>query len=218
MRSTDFCEKNTGIGSRIEWYKIRTPLCISHYTLMLGTVKMSDSIVKAQRQNFEQFTMQDLMNPSTFQTKAQAALFQPYMEERLLVDGSTLPDLEVQFSWMDGKKPPQDGKEYYRAILWFKPIETPTRETRMALGEQLLTKLSLWTLLRSHKPRLDLTITNDKGKILLHYANIKLHPPCFKEAMVYHKVNQGIMDSIADTLLRNRSSIDFVMDITMHEE
>ena len=179
---------------------------------------MTDSIVKAQRQNFEQFTMQDLMNPTEFHAKAQAALFQPYIEERVLTDSSTLPDLEVQFSWMDGKKPPQDGKEYYRAILWFKPIETPTKETRMALGDELLTKLSLWTLLRTHKPRLDLTISNDKGKILLHYANIKLHPPCFEEALVYHYTNQGIMDQIADILLSNPSSIDFVMDITMHEE
>ena len=176
------------------------------------------SIIDAQRQNFEQFIMQDLMNPTEFQAKAQAALFQPYMEERLLYDDSTLPDLEVQFSWMDGKKPPQDGKEWYRAILWFKPIETPTRETRMALGNQLMTKLSLWTLLRTNKPRLDLTISNAKGKILLHYANIKLHSPSFKQALVFHKVNQGIMDEIADRLLRNPSSTDFILDITMHEE
>ena len=179
---------------------------------------MSDSIAKAQRRNFEQFTMQDLMNPTEFQAKAQAALFQPYIEERVLDKGSTLPDLEVQFSWMDGKKAPQDGKEWYRAILWFLPIETPTLEARMALGNQLLTKLSIWTLLRTNKPRLDLTISNDKGKILLHYVNIKLHTPCFQHALVYHKVNQGIMDEIADRLLRNPSSTDFTMDITMHDE
>ena len=179
---------------------------------------MSESIVKAQRRNFEQFTMQDLMNPTEFHAKAQAALFQPYIEERVLDKGSTLPDLEVQFSWMDGKKAPQDGKEWYRAILWFKQPETPTLEARMALGNQLMTKLSLWTLLHTNKPRLDLTISSDKGKMLVHYANIKLHSPCMKLALIFHRVNQGIMDSIADTLLRNPSSTDFTMDMTMHEE
>ena len=177
------------------------------------------SIVNAQRRNFSQFTMQDLMNPTEFQAKAQAALFQPYCEERLLYDDSTLPDLEVQFSWIDPKKPPQDGKEWYQALLRFKLTgETPTRETRMALGNQLMTKLSLWTLLHTSKPRLDLTISNTKGRILVHYANIKLHPQCFKQALVYHHVNQGIMDQIADTLLRNPSSTDFMMHMTLHEE
>ena len=162
--------------------------------------------------------MQDLMKPKEFQAQAQAALFQPYIEERLLYDSSTLPDLEVEFAWMNEKRPPQDGKEWYRASLRFKPIEIPTRETRMALGNQLMTKLSLWTLLHTNKPRLDLTISNDKGKILLHYVNIKLHAPCFQHALIYHKVNQGIMDEIADRLLRNPSSTDFVMDMTLHEE
>ena len=179
---------------------------------------MSDSIVKAQRRNFEQFTIQDLMNPTEFYAKAQAALFQPYIEERVLDKGSALPDLEVQFAWMDGKKPPQDGKEWYRASLRFKQPETPTLEARMALGNQLMTKLSIWTLLHTNKPRLDLTISNDQGKILLHYANIKLHSPCMKLALIFHRVNQGIMDEIADRLLKNPSSIDFTMDMTMHEE
>ena len=176
------------------------------------------SIIEAQHHNFEQFTMQDLMNPTKFQAKAQAVLFQPYIEERLLYGDSTLPDLEVQFSWMDIKKPLRDGKEWYQALLQFKRPETPTRETRMALGNQLLTKLSIWTLLRTNKPRLNLTISNDKGRILLHYANIKLHSPCFKQALVYQQVNQGIMDEIADRLIKNPSSIDFVMNMTMHEE
>ena len=149
---------------------------------------MSDSIVQAQRRNFEHFTMQDLMN------------------------------LEVQFSNLQARKPPQDGKEWYQGELHFKRTGTPTRETRMALGNQLLTRLSIWTLLRTNKPRLNLTISNDKGKILLHYVNIKLHAPCFQHALIYHKVNQGIMDEIADRLLRNPSSTDFVMDMTLHEE
>ena len=110
---------------------------IVHFILVLNRVnltKMTSSITKAQRQNFLQFTMQDLMNPSEFRAKAQAALFQPYCEERLLYGGSPLPDLEVQFSWMDTRKPPQDGKEWYQAVLQFSPKGTPTRETRMALG------------------------------------------------------------------------------------
>ena len=131
---------------------------------------------------FSQFIMHDLMNPTEFQAKAQAALFQPYCEERLLYGGSTLPDLEVQFSWIDVKKPPQDGKEWYQALLQFysSTVETPTRETRMALGNQLMTKLSIWTLLHTNKPRLNLTISNTKGRILMHYANIKLHPPVYE--------------------------------------
>ena len=179
---------------------------------------MTKSIVQAQRRIFEQFTMQDLRNPTEFQAKAQAALFQPYCEERFLYGNSPLPDLDVQFHWSDGKKPPQDGKQWYQAILWFRPIETPTRETRMALGNQLMTKLSHWTLLHTNKPRLDLTITNAQGNILVHIANIKLHPQCMKQALVFRYVNQGIMDQIADTLLRNPSSPDFRMHMTMHEE
>ena len=178
---------------------------------------MSDSIVKAQRRNFEQFTMQDLMNPTKFQAKAQAGLFQPYIEERLLYGGSTLPDLEVHFSKMDVRKPPQDGKEWYQALLQFRPTATPTRETRMALGNELMAKLTLWNLLYTNKPRLDLTISNTKGRILVHVANIKLHPPCFQQALVFHKVNQGIMDQIADTLLK-AASTHFNIHMTMHEE
>lgn len=177
---------------------------------------MTESIV-AQRRNFQQFTMQDLWNPPEFQAKAQAALFQPYIEERLLYGGSTLPDLEVHFSKIDVRKPPQDGKEWYQALLQFRPIGTPTRETRMALGNQLMTKLSLWTLLYTNKPRLDLAISNTKGRILVHYTNIKVHPPCFKQALVYRYVNQGIMDQIADSLLR-ASSTHFNIHMTMHEE
>lgn len=181
---------------------------------------MSDSIVKAQRHHFSQFTIQDLMNPTEFQTKAQAALFQPYMEERLLYDGSALQDLEVEFSNMQMKKPSQDDKEWYQGELHFKLTGTPTRGTRMALGNQLMTKLSLWTMLRTNKPRLDLTISNTQGRILLHYANLKLHPPCFKQAAIYHRVNQGIMDQIADRVLRawNPSTTHFTMHMTMHVE
>ena len=161
--------------------------------------------------------MQDLMNPTEFQAKAQAVLFQPYIEERLLYGGSTLPDLEVHFSKIDMLKPPQEDKEWYQALLQFKPTGTPTRETRMALGNQLLTKLSQWTLLHTKKPRLNLAISDTKGRILMHYANIKLHPPCVKQTLVYHHVNQGIMDQIADILLR-ASSTHFNIHMTMHEE
>ena len=153
--------------------------------------------------------MQDLMNPTRFQAKTQAALFQPYIEERVLDKGSTLPDLEVHFS--------KDGKEWYQALLQFRPTGTPTRETRMALGNQLMAKLTLWNLLYTNKPRLDLAISNTKGRILVNVANIKLHPPCFQQALVYHKVNQGIMDQIADTLLK-AASTHFNIHMTMHEE
>ena len=184
---------------------------------MLSTVKMSDAIVKVQRQNFQHFTMQDLMNPTEFQAKAQAALCQPYIKERLLTDSSTLPNLEVHFSKLDMLKPPQDGKEWYQALLQFKPTGTPTRETRMALGNELMAKLTLWNLLYTNKPRLDLVISNTKGRVLVHVANIKLHPPCFQQALVYHNVNQGIMDQIADTLLK-AASTHFNIHMTMHEE
>ena len=179
---------------------------------------MTSSIVQAKRRNFEQFTMKDLMNPTEFQAKAQAALFQPYIEERLLYGGSPLPDLKVHFSKINARKPPQDGKEWYQALLQFRPTGTPTRETRMALGNQLMAKLSQWTLLHTNKPRLDLTITNNQGKILVHVANIKLHSPCFQQALVYRYVNQGIMDQIADTLLKKPSSTDFRLYMTMHVE
>ena len=207
-----------GLFSGGQHDKTRTLFNYIHFTPVLHRGKMSDSIVKAQRRNFEQFTMQDLMNPTEFHAKAQATLFQPYIEERVLDKGSTLPDLEVEFTWMDVKKPPQDGKEWYRARLRFKRPETPTLETRMALGNQLMTKLSLWTLLHTNKPRLDLTLSNDQGKMLLHYANIKLHSQYLKLALILHHVNQGIMDQIADRLLKNPSSTDLTMNITMHEE
>ena len=39
-----------------------------------------------------------------------------------------------------------------------------------------------------------------------------------KQALIYHYVNQGIMDEIADNLLRNPSSTSFMMHMTMHDE
>ena len=81
-----------------------------------------------------------------------------------------------------------------------------------------MTKLSLWTLPHTNKPRLDLTISNAKGRILVHYANIELHPQCMKQAIAYHRVNQSIMDQIADRLLSTPSSTSFMMHITMHDE
>ena len=176
---------------------------ITYFTLAVNRVRMTDSIVQAQPRNFEQ----DLMNPTEFQA----------IEERLLYEGSPLPDLEVHFSKIDVRKPPQDGKEWYQTLLQFRPTGTPTRETRMALGNQLMAKLSLWNLLYTNKPRLDLAISNTKGRILVHVANIKLHPPCFQQALIYHYVNQGIMDQIADTLLK-AASTHFNIHMTMHEE
>lgn len=220
MLSTDGSQGPNGIhrlllGARC--YPPTLSIDVIYFIPVLHRSKMTDSITKTQRQKFEHFTMQDLMNPTECQVKAQADLFQPYIEERFFFDDSKLPDLEVYFANIDVRKPPQDGKEWYQALLQFRPTGTPTRETRMALGNQLMTKLSLWTLLHTNKPRLDHTISNTKGRMLIHYANIKLHSPCMRQALILHRVNQGSMDQIADTLLR-ASSTHFNMHMTMHEE
>ena len=178
------------------------------------------SIAKAQRHNISQLTMQDLINPTQFRAKAQFAMFQPYYEERLLYRGSTLPDLKVHFSKIEVKKPPQDGKEWYQGVLQFSSTGTSTKETRIALGNQLMSKLQQWTMFHTNKSLMDLTFSDSKGRILLHYANIHLHPQRMKQAAVYHYVNQGIMDQIADKLLLawSPSFTNFVMHMTLHDE
>ena len=153
-----------------------------------------------------------MMNATEFEKgKALFESLLPYIEERSQPCESTLPNLNIQFSKL--KKNPASG--CHETELHFNPIETVTKEARMALGKELMNNLSLWTFPHTNNPRMNLTISNTEEKFLMHYANIQLHPQDMEQALRYYPLNQAIMDQIADILLR-KSFTHFVMSIELH--
>ena len=86
----------------------------------------------------------------------------------------------------------------------------------MSLGNELMAEMSKWTKQHTNKPRLNLTIANAEGRILIQRVNIQLQPPCGEHLINHSLLNQGIMDEIADRLLMN-SSTHFVINIELCE-
>ena len=180
------------------------------------------SLLEAQRRHMAHFTMQDMWDPDQFRAKVQLALFQPYYEARRLHKGGPLPDIKVDLSSIGREKPSTDGKEFYQCFIHFSSEVAPRKDTfsRMALGNQLMDKLSWWTFVHTTKPLMDVTITKAGWNVLYEFVNIALHPQCMKKAACYYSVNQAIMDMIADNLIFAWSpySTNFVLHTTLHDD
>ena len=171
------------------------------------TLNAKPTVVEAQYSNFSHFTVQTVMNPSD--GRAIFTMLMPYITERSRTCESTLPNLNVKFQVKT------QASACYQVDLQFSK-GTPTKEARMSLGNELMAEMSKWTKQHTNKPRLNLTIANAEGRILIQRVNIQLQPPCGEHLMNYSLLNQGIMDEIADRLLMN-SSTHFVINIELCE-
>ena len=87
----------------------------------------------------------------------------------------------------------------------------------MALGSHLMDKLTLLTVTHD-KTTMDVTAARENGKPFSAISNIHFSPSCFVKAIHYHKVNQAIMDIIANALIPawEKDSTNFVVNITLH--
>ena len=181
------------------------------------------SLLEAQRHNFSQFTMQDLLDPDQFRAKVRWAMFQPYFEERRLHNRSTqtLPDIKANLSSIGPEKPSRDGKEFYQCFIHFRPEVAPSKDkdSRMVFGNQLLDKLSTWKVMHPNKPLMDVTLTKVEGHVIYEVVNLDLFPQCIKQAVWHYSVNQVIMDILADKLINAWGiySTNFVLHITLHD-
>lgn len=65
---------------------------------------------------------------------------------------------------------------------------------------------------------MDVTPARGNGKPFSAISNIQLSPSCFVKAINYYKVNQAIMDIIANVLISawEKDSTNFVVNITLH--
>ena len=88
----------------------------------------------------------------------------------------------------------------------------------MALGSQLMSRLSLWKLTHPKKTLMDVAIAKAMGKPFCEIVNIQLHPQCMVKAACYYKINQAIMDLIADGLIStwDTYSTNVIAHITVH--
>ena len=82
--------------------------------------------------------------------------FWPFYKARLQQKEGTLPEFKVDFSTIGTEKPPKEEKEFYHLFIHFRGEEKPNKNyfTIMALGSQLMNKLSLWKLTHPNKTEL----------------------------------------------------------------
>lgn len=104
--------------------------------------------------------------------KEMMKLAEPNYEEPFW--GFSTPNLRVEFY---EKKPPQDGKEWFRGFIEFNLTEAFAIATTKSLASELLATLSCWSLLRK-KSRMNLTVADVEGRNPMQF-NLKLLSPCF---------------------------------------
>lgn len=195
----------------------------SYVCTIYGTMTQHSSIVEAQRRQFSQFTMQDMMDPEQFRAKAEWALFKPYYEERLVYNRSTrtLPVVDATLSSICFENPLTDEREVYQCFVHFNPKVAPNRDSdyRLALGNKLMDKVSSWKGRMLHKPLMDVTLTKPDGHVMYQMGNMDVCPQCMKKAVCYYYVNQAIMDQLADKLLNawRSDASTFVLQFTLHD-
>ena len=143
-----------------------------------------------------------------------------FYKARLQHKEGTLPEFKVDFSTIGTEKPPTEEKEFYHFFIHFREEKKPNKNyfRIMALGSQLMNKLSLWKLTHPNKTLMDVAIAKATGKPFCEIVNIQLHLQCMVKAACYYKINQAIMDMIADGLISawDTYSTNFVAHITVH--
>jgi len=143
-----------------------------------------------------------------------------FFNNRLYCREKTLPGFKVDLSPIEEEKPPIEDKEVYHFFINIQEKDHSNKNPlrRMVLGTQLLDKLSLWRIGKTNKPLTDVAILSSKGKCLQAIGNIQFFPPSMVLADGFYKVNQAIMDVVADSLLSawDSQSTNFVMRITIH--
>lgn len=146
--------------------------------------------------------------------------FLPFYQARLLHKEGTLPEFKADFSAIGTARPPTEEEEFFQFFMHFREEEKPDKNYSriMALGTQLMDKLSWWRVTYTDKTLMDVTVAKAMGKQFLEIVNIQLDPQCFEKVIRYYKVNQAIMDMIADGLISawDTYATNFVVHITVH--
>ena len=70
----------------------------------------------------------------------QISLFWSHYKARLQHKVGTLPEFKVDFSPIGPEKPSTDEKEFNQCFIHFGPEEAPNKDSRRALGNQLMDK------------------------------------------------------------------------------
>lgn len=146
-------------------------------------------------------------------TYRQTIEFMPFYKARLQQKEGPLPEFKVSFSNIVTVKPATEEKEFLQFLV--KPSKNYSKI--MALGSHLMDKLILLTV-RHDKTMMDVTLARGNGKPFSAISNIELSPSCFVKAIHYYKVNEAIVDIIANALISawEKDSTNFVVNITLH--
>ena len=143
--------------------------------------------------------------------KEMMKLAEPNYEEPFW--GFTTPNLHVEFY---EKKPPQDGKEWYRGFIEYNLTEAFTIAATMSMATELLASLTCWSL-HQNKPRMKLTIADVEGRNPMSF-NLKLHSTSLEQAMYEREKNEALMELIIDALNTQNALLEMTTRLTMNME
>jgi len=143
--------------------------------------------------------------------------FWPFYKARLQHKEGTLPEFMVDVSTVGTEKPKSGDKEFYHFFIHFREEENPNKNhfRTMALGSQLMEKLSVWKREHPYRIWMDMAITTAAGKQLEEIVNMPLEQ--LEEGRNY-KVNQACMDFLANGLISvwDSHTTNFVVHITIY--
>lgn len=153
------------------------------------------------------------------ETYRQTIEFMPFYKARLQQKEGHLPEFKVSFSNIVTVKRATEEKELLQFLVNIGEENKPSKNYSkiMALRSHLMDKLILLTVTHD-KTMMDVTTARGNGKPFSAISNIQLSPSCFVKAIHYYKVNQAIMNIIANALISawEKDSTNFVVNITLH--